>query len=103
MDVEQITKNIWRLKKGPGLSSNIYLIDFGEPILIDLGTSKNSKVLIKKLNSIGYKPEDIKIIIYTHFHYDHVGNPKDYPNAKLHASKDEIKSLKKAGNLAVLV
>jgi glyoxylase-like metal-dependent hydrolase (beta-lactamase superfamily II) len=98
---KKLAVNVWGFKS-PGLSSNVYLIDLHEPILIDLGVSENAKQLLKMLDSVGYKPKDIKKVIYTHFHYDHIGKPSDFPNAQFFASREEIHNLKKKGYFAVL-
>ncbi|MFH1638064.1 MAG: MBL fold metallo-hydrolase [Candidatus Woesearchaeota archaeon] len=99
MKAEKVAVGIWKFFKGPGLSSNVYFIE--PSTLVDLGSRENSGLLKARLSSLGYKASDIKKIIYTHFHYDHVGNPKDFPNAKFYASKEEIEDLKKKKYLAV--
>lgn len=37
--------------------------------------------MLKALKGIGVRPEDIDIVIYTHFHWDHVGNCHLFPRA----------------------
>jgi len=92
MEPEKIADNIWKISGGTGLSSNIYLIDKVNPMLIDLGSPENSSRLIKTLERIGYKKEDIRTIIFTHLHYDHIGQPSIFPNARFFASEDDIKA-----------
>lgn len=66
-------------------ASNSYLIPAKKGyILIDAGISKKSKTLKRALKKLNAEPEDIKLIIITHAHHDHVGS--------LH----EIKRLSKA-------
>lgn len=87
MQIRKLALNVWELPKGSGLSSRIYLIDLGKPTLIDLGHSSNSGLLLQALEELGYKPEDIQRIIFTHLHYDHIGDPSLFPNAKFYASE----------------
>ncbi|RME54531.1 MBL fold metallo-hydrolase [Candidatus Woesearchaeota archaeon] len=96
MEIKKIVDNVWLFPKGPGLSCNVYFLE-NSMTLIDLGSYKNSKLLVKRLNSLGHKPEDIKRVIFTHLHYDHVGNPLLFKNAKFYAntSKPEFGSILK--------
>ena len=50
-----------------------HLIDTGDGlILIDTGYSSTAYLLIDSIYRLGFKPEDIKYIINTHWHWDHV-------------------------------
>jgi len=91
----KLLPNLWKLHKGIGLSSNIYLIPSIKTI-IDLGSKANSIDLIKTLNLIGIPTEEIRQVIFTHLHHDHIGSPKVFKHAKFYASKDEIVSFKLA-------
>jgi len=93
--VKKIGDKVWQFNKGPGLSSFVYLIDYGKPTLIDLGSRKNSSLLLKRLESLGYSTDSIKRVIFTHFHFDHVGKPSIFKNAQFLASKEEIEDMKK--------
>ncbi len=42
-------------------------------ILIDAGSKGKEQILISQLNKLDILPEDIKLIVITHVHYDHVG------------------------------
>ncbi len=90
MRVEQLAKNIWKLTDLGGLCSNVYLVDYDVPTLIDLGAEEYNDMLVKGLKSIGYAPEQIKRVIFTHLHFDHMGKPSAFPNAEFFASKQEI-------------
>ncbi|MFN7375771.1 MAG: MBL fold metallo-hydrolase [bacterium] len=74
----------------------------GLKILVDLGNKGNapgSGQLVKGLNSIGVKPGDIDVVIFSHLHPDHFGGlfdgPKEaptiaFPNARYFVHKDEV-------------
>jgi glyoxylase-like metal-dependent hydrolase (beta-lactamase superfamily II) len=44
---------------------------------------------INQLCRYGYKPEDVKHIILTHMHFDHIGGLSDFPHTKVHVYKKE--------------
>ena len=48
---------------------------------------------ISQIKRLGYAPEDVKHIVLTHFHYDHVGGLPDFPQAKVHIYKDEYEAV----------
>ncbi|WP_027338818.1 MBL fold metallo-hydrolase [Halonatronum saccharophilum] len=49
---------------------------------------------INKLKKIGIKPKDIEYIIISHFHPDHIGGLKDFPNAKFICRKSAFEAVK---------
>lgn len=63
----------------------------GKNILIDTGLGdvppgmlrEDSRNVIEQLETIGLKPEDINIVVGTHFDRDHAGRFGAFPNAKL--------------------
>ncbi|MDD5254146.1 MAG: MBL fold metallo-hydrolase [Candidatus Nanoarchaeia archaeon] len=92
MKTKKIAGSVWKINGPLEPSSNCYLITQKEPILIDIGERGNCDDIIKTLKLIGYNPETIKHVIFTHLHYDHIGNPKKFTNAKFYASEQEILS-----------
>ncbi|QGU00817.1 hypothetical protein SYNTR_2223 [Candidatus Syntrophocurvum alkaliphilum] len=65
--------------------TNIYLIKGNNGyVMIDTGEPRKEKKFFKALNRLNIKPQDIKLIIITHCHFDHVGS--------LAAIKDVINS-----------
>ena len=53
--------------------ASCHLIDTGDGlILIDSGYTNTAYLVIDSIYKLGFKPEDIKYIINTHWHYDHV-------------------------------
>ncbi len=94
MNFKNISQKVWKIYGGSGLTSNVYLVDVIEPTLIDLGSSKNHRDLIKVLRNIGYETRDIINIVFTHLHPDHTGKPSRFKNATFFASAEEIKAFK---------
>jgi glyoxylase-like metal-dependent hydrolase (beta-lactamase superfamily II) len=50
------------------------------------------------LKSYGILPEEIKHIIISHFHADHIGGLKDFENATIYCSQTAYKQVKKISN-----
>ncbi|MDY6796711.1 MAG: MBL fold metallo-hydrolase [Actinomycetota bacterium] len=72
----EITAGVFQVG-GPDVTSPddccIYFIDLGRPILIDTGSGKNPKSLIRNLQSLDYRPRNIELVVLTHCHIDHIG------------------------------
>lgn len=102
MRIEKVARNVWKFTDWGGLCSNVYLVDVDKPTLIDLGEAEFSRVLVKGLKEIGYTPSDIKRVIFTHLHFDHVGNPHDFKNAEFFTSPEEIEDLEKGAFASIL-
>ena len=80
---------------------NTYIVKDQGIIMIDGGEPKKSKAFIKSLEEASIRPEDIKLIILTHGHWDHIGSAaeiKELAGAKValhYREKDWLeKSLK---------
>ncbi len=86
--VQNIDKGIWKIPAG----SNIYLLMLDEPIVIDTGERRKRKEAEFIEHIID--PRNVKKIIFTHLHHDHIGNFDIFPNAELFASEEEISSFK---------
>jgi len=67
--------------------ANVYLVINGEELtIIDTGTSGNAQKTVAYIQKLGHQPADVKTIILTHFHMDHMGSAKelkDLTNAKV--------------------
>ncbi len=50
--------------------------------------------------ALGYKPEDVKHIIVSHFHGDHIAGLHAFPNAALHCARAGLTDLRRHGRLA---
>jgi glyoxylase-like metal-dependent hydrolase (beta-lactamase superfamily II) len=67
--------------------ANVYLLINGEELaVIDTGTSGNAQKTVEYIQKLGHQPTDVKTIILTHCHMDHMGSVKelkDLTNAKV--------------------
>ncbi len=67
--------------------ANVYLVINGEELpVIDTGTPRNAQKTVEYIQKLGHQPTDVKTIILTHFHMDHMGSAKelkDLTNAKV--------------------
>jgi len=59
--------------EGIGLSSNVYSLGSSEVTLIDTGAGDVVNVLPPKLKTLDLDPKNVKQIVLTHAHFDHVG------------------------------
>lgn len=78
----------------PGFSSKVYLIK-SIGVLIDTGGKESREELKECLKGVGIEPSDIKVVLLTHAHADHIGNIGMFKNAKVYADEREIENLKK--------
>ncbi|PWR71706.1 MBL fold metallo-hydrolase [Methanospirillum lacunae] len=61
-----------------GVNGNCFIIVRDELTLIDTGMPKNSAKIVTYIqDTLNRKPSDLKTIILTHFHIDHVGDADD--------------------------
>lgn len=83
--------------------SSCYLIRHEGAILVDAGVPGKFNKFSKRLKKVGVEPEEIKAVIITHCHWDHVGCLKKIKNmtrAKVVVHKNEKNMLEK-GQLKV--
>ncbi len=73
--------------------SNIYYLKDLD-LIIDAGNNAFREQTIREINKV-CDPKSIKIVIFTHLHYDHIGCYDIFENAKFFASKKEIEFLHK--------
>lgn len=105
----QIYNNIY-LIGGPELSYSydcmIYLIDFGEKIIIDSGVGLSSQLLEDNIVSLGFNPNDTKAVIATHSHFDHIGSLhffREKYHARIIAHELDAESIEQGTNTAAEV
>lgn len=90
--INKISEDVFQLifKK---FGSCVYILKLKEGIfLIDLSTKENKNEFIKDLKSLGIKNSDVKGILLTHKHFDHIGNIDLFKNTKV-LTKKEIEKL----------
>jgi hydroxyacylglutathione hydrolase len=64
--------HFYRIQLG---TSNTYLIQGNDGwILVDAGNPHQEKRFFRLLRQYGLRPEDIRLIVVTHVHFDHVGS-----------------------------
>ncbi len=84
-----------------------YLVEGGSgPLLVDTGMADTERAnnyhhsgsfqpegmsIIEQLAKIGYKPEDIETVVFTHMHWDHIYYMDKFVNAKFFANETEYK------------
>jgi len=79
----------------PASMSSFVLFAGEDTVLIDTGAG--GETWMKKLTDLGVKPENVKLILLTHFHGDHIGglfqgNARRFLNATVLASTPEYDS-----------
>jgi len=58
---------------GPQGVASVLITSSKGHILIDGGTPKSAQTIIEHVRELGFKPEDIKVILVSHAHFDHAG------------------------------
>jgi len=76
MDPFKIVEGVYQVG-GPDMTAPedccFFLVDTGYPVLIDTGAGGAPRKLVRNLDKLGYSPKDIKLIVLTHCHIDHIG------------------------------
>ncbi len=79
--IKEITKDIYKINN----DSNIYYLKKLN-LIIDAGNNTFREQTIKELLEV-CDPKTIKIVIFTHLHYDHIGCFNIFENAEFYASE----------------
>lgn len=87
--ISKVCDNVWKIPA----DGNVYFLE-KEKTIIDTGSRANRNMIKTYLSKIT-DLNKIEKVIFTHLHYDHIGNFDLFPNAKFFASKTEIESFKK--------
>ncbi len=94
--ITKVINGVWKINA----DSNLYYIEDINAI-IDTGDRKNRE-MVKSFLSKVVSLEKIDKVIFTHLHYDHIGNFDLFPNAKFYASKEAICDFKENKNNVIL-
>jgi len=77
---EQIIDRVYQVG-GDGLSHpadcSVYLVDLGDLVLIDAGTSPDPSMILENVVSLGFSERAISHVILTHCHIDHIGGASE--------------------------
>jgi glyoxylase-like metal-dependent hydrolase (beta-lactamase superfamily II) len=87
----KVTDGVYALDSTKG--NYAYIILGEEIILVDTGRPGQGKGILKELNSMNIKPEDVKHILITHHDIDHIGSLaliEKETGASIWASKEDI-------------
>ncbi|MBX9899218.1 MAG: MBL fold metallo-hydrolase [Burkholderiaceae bacterium] len=63
---------------------------------------QHEEILINQLGRIGIRPKDVRYVLISHFHGDHIAGSKDFPNAQFIATKvdyDSVRNMSRFGGL----
>ncbi len=52
-----------------------------------------NEAAVNRIKKLGYEPADIKHILLTHMHFDHISGLPDFPQAKVHVHRREYEAL----------
>ena len=87
--------------------ASCHLIDTGDGlIMIDPGYAKTAFLVVNSIHELGFKPEDIKYIINTHWHGDHTEATADFADltgAKTLLGRDDLERASKYFTPDILV
>jgi glyoxylase-like metal-dependent hydrolase (beta-lactamase superfamily II) len=61
-----------------------------EVALVDAGNDRQAKALLAELSRRGLGPDDVKVILLTHGHSDHMGGTGRFPKAQVMALAEEV-------------
>jgi hydroxyacylglutathione hydrolase len=81
-----------------GYSNSVLIVNGSQSILVDTGVRGNIKLFKRFFEQNQLKPQNIKLIILTHTHYDHTGNLtalKEMTGADVLVHKNEFENLRK--------
>lgn len=76
------------------MAGNIYVVEDGdELVVIDTGISRDYRMLVDAIKSMGRSPVEVGHILLTHFHADHTGSAaalKRLSRARVYAHKNDV-------------
>lgn len=100
MKVREIDPQVYELSQG--MVKVFALINHEVVTLIDTGLSGQEEKILQAIEQIGYSADQVKHILITHFHSDHIGGLpvlKELTGATVYAHRKEVESLREEQNL----
>jgi len=103
--ITKIKENVFQLSFSK-FGSCIYLVLMeNDKIIIDTSSKENQEELLKDLQELKIEPEEIKIVLLTHNHWDHTSNLSLFSSAKVYDANNiekmpikKIKTIKTPGH-----
>lgn len=90
--MRQITRGVYALE-GLKMGRSYLVEDGGALTLIDTSSGGAADRILSAIAEIGRQPEDLRIIVASHYHYDHTGNAnelRERTGAQVVAHADDI-------------
>jgi hydroxyacylglutathione hydrolase len=78
------------LVKDGFVSAGLVPLGAHEVALVDAGIDRRAKALLAELARQGFGPDDVKVILLTHGHADHIGAIREFPKAQVMALAAEV-------------
>ena len=77
----KVAEGVYRV---PARAANAYLVEADNGlVLVDTGLPGSEKRILKAIEGLGRKPADVKLILLTHRHLDHIGSAAALKGAQL--------------------
>lgn len=68
----EVAEGVYRI---PARAANTYLIEAAKGlVLVDTGLPGSEKRILNALRKLGKRPEEIRLVLLTHRHPDHIGS-----------------------------
>ncbi len=87
---EGVQINGMSLVKDGFVSTALVPLSDHEAALVDAGIDVQGKALLAELSRRGFGPDDVKVILLTHGHSDHIGGIRNFRNAQVMALAAEV-------------
>jgi len=72
----KVTEGVYQVAGGDitdGADASAFLVTLERPVLIDTGAGRSIRDLVENIRAVGVNPADVKDVILTHNHIDHIG------------------------------
>lgn len=70
--MKKVAEGVYRV---PARAANAYLVEAPKGlVLVDSGLPGSEKGILKAIDQLGKKPSDLKLVLLTHRHLDHIGS-----------------------------